>query len=222
MQYITNNFDEIEAYIQGEMDEEKAKLFLEKLQIDEELFRDFQLWTKIDNFFDDSHFYEIESTIEIEIKESSKNIKGTPSNRIHLFSNILKIAVCIALLGSFCGLIYQQFYNLESLQGSLVYSKALYINSNSTNANKPLLGTKSIDWILGKSLNTDTTYQFVFENDEPQKIIIRVPRIRYSDRQKLIIRYDDSIKMYILNMGHKKILLKPTKNWQKVQYLPPK
>ena len=223
---IMDRFDEMEAYIQGKLDRKNEIEFLERLKVDDVFFQDFQLWTKLESWFEDDNFSEIESILNEKIREESQ--LNNPSHNRHflVLKQVIKIAACMILLGSFFTLIYKQFYDLDSINGSFTYSKGLFVNSSSDNKTLEILPkykVSSIDWIIESQIGErDSTYQFIFQEDIPKRILLRVPKIKYSIKDKLSISFSDSLSMFILSIDNKEFILSPAKKWTKLKALPPK
>lgn len=226
MQNGVDRFDEIEDYIKGNLDKENEVTFLERLKTDDILYQDFQLWTKLEQWFEEDTFSEIEAILDEEISNEKIFNSRVQNKRSIIFNQLFKIAACTLFLGLFIGIIYKQFYDISSMNGSFTYSKGLFINSNSGNTKLEGLSKyniSSIDWLIeAQEHNNDTTYQFIFDENIPKRILLRVPQIRYNFKDKMSINFIDSSNSYILKIDYKEFMLSPTKKWTKLKALPPK
>lgn len=226
MQNGVDRFDEIEDYIKGNLDKKSEVMFLERLKTDDILYQDFQLWTKLEQWFEEDTFSEIEAILDEAISNEKTLNSRVQNKRSIIFNQLFKIAACTLFLGLFISIIYKQFYDISSMNGSFTYSKGLFINSNS--GNKKLEGLSkynfsSIDWLIeAQEHSNDTTYQFIFDENIPKRILLRVPQIRYNFKDKMSIHFIDSSNSYILKIDYKEFMLSPTQKWTKLNALPPK
>ncbi len=226
MQNRVDRFDEIEDYIKGNLDKKNEVTFLERLKTDDILYQDFQLWTKLEQWFEEDTFSEIEAILDEEISNEKTLNNHVQNKQSIMFNQLFKIVACTLFFGSFIIIIYKQFYDISSMNGSFTYSKGLFMNSNSDN--KKLEGlskfnVSSIDWIIEtQEHSNDTTYQFLFDENIPKRILLRVPQIRYNFKDKMSIHFIDSSNSYILKIDYKEFMLSPTKKWTKLKALPPK
>lgn len=223
---IMDRFDEMEAYIQGKLDRKNEIEFLERLKVDDVFFQDFQLWTKLESWFEEDNFSEIESILNERIREENQLNNPSNNRRFLVLKQIIKIAACMIFLGSFFTLIYKQFYDLDSINGSFTYSKGLFVNSSfdsKTIGRLPKYKVSSIDWLIESQIGeSDSTYQFIFEEDIPKRILLRVPKIKYNIKDRMSICFSDSLNMFILKIDNKEFILSPSKKWTKLKTLPPK
>ncbi|MEA5404393.1 hypothetical protein VB776_15780 [Arcicella sp. DC2W] len=210
---LEDNYKVFEEYIKGNLDVNQRKIFLKKLQEDDNFYQDYLIWTKLDHWLDEITYFEIEKTIdEITLKEHIKPI-------IPLFRlKFIELAACLIFVFSFSLIIYKRFYDLNQLQGSFSYQSKLYENSSKPSKEHHKFSTKSLVWEAIKAPQKDTTYQIIYEDNSlsPQKIIFKLPKISVDFNKKAKIYFDDTTDKFVLTIGKRKYFLIKSKKWEKL------
>jgi hypothetical protein len=226
MQENIDRFDEIEAFIQGELNTVDQIAFLKRLREDDALYNDFQLWTKLEAWFEEKAYYDIEVIVDEQIREEkSESLEPKKKKLIRLSPRFRELAACLALISSLWLLVYKQFYNLHELNGTFQYNKALSVNSitkNDENNTSLKYRVQSVEWKIEKSLQNDTTYQLIIEGDDAKKFLLRVPEVKHNFGRESSIYFNNSINGFVLKTKDKRFILRPTKGWTKLKLLPPK
>lgn len=207
-----DNYKVFEKYIKGDLDVNQRNIFLKKLQEDDSFYQDYLIWTKLDLWLDEITYFEIEKTIdEITQKENIKPVV-TPLFRL----KFLELAACLIFIFSFSLIIYKRFYDLDQLQGSFSYQSKLYENSSKPHKEYHRFSTKYLAWEAIKAAQKDTTYQIIYEDNNIQKVIFKLPKIGVDFNKKAKIYFDDTTDKFVLTIGKRKYLLVKSKKWEKL------
>lgn len=206
-----DNYKVFEEYIKGDLDVNQRKIFLKKLQEDDSFYQDYLIWTKLDNWLDEITYFEIAKTIdEITLKENIKPV-------IPLFRlKFIELAACLIFIFSFSLIIYKRFYDLNQLQGSFSYQSKLYENSSTPSKEYHKFSTKTLVWEAIKAPQKDTTYQMIYEDNNIEKVIFKLPKIGIDFNKKAKIYFDDTTDKFVLTIGKRKYLLIKSKKWEKL------
>ena len=205
----TDNFDFIENYIEGNLEEKEEITFLQKLRDDDALYQDFQLWTHLDDWLEEIPGFEIRQALQVEVK-------GRAIKPIYISTTIKVLAACVIPLLIGLGLNYHEYNkNLPQLAGQFQYAEINAPKSGNGlvegDNSKPHFYDKPFEVIAFSQ--KDTTYQFTFE---PFMLKFRLPKVYKKFGKNLNIIYDYELGKYTMTLENQTFNIQESKEWKKL------
>lgn len=214
MKEKTDNFDNIEDYIEGNLDKNEEIIFLQKLRDDDDFYQDFQLWTNLDDWLEELPAFEIRQALRVEVRA----IKVIPFHKKKSFIYSMVSCAVLVLLG-FGWYLIEKNRTIPQLLGEIQYAEINASKSGQGMAggdnSKPSFSNQPFEAIA--YAQKDTTYQFSFE---PFKIKFRLPKVYKSFGKNLTIIYDYKLDKYTMTLGNQAFNIEESKEWKKLY--PPK
>jgi hypothetical protein len=205
-----DNFDKIEEYLEGNLDKGEQLSFLQKLRDDDAFYRDFQLWTNLDEWLEELPSIEIRQIL-VPTPEEKPIFRLIKTPKI-----VWSIACAIMLLLGFGW--YKLFQNktLKEQNSQLEFAVINLPNNGGKGfggGSDGGLVYEKIAFKVIENTQNDTTYTFALK---PLNLVVRVPEIEDSLLRNWILVYDYKNKNFQLSIKNKKFIINESLKWTKL------
>jgi hypothetical protein len=205
-----DNFDRIEDYFEGNLDKEEQLSFLQKLRDDDAFYKDFQLWTNLDEWLEELPSIEIRQILVPKTEEKPIfTLIKTPKI-------VWSIACSIMLLLGFGWYKLSQNKSLKEQNGQLEFA-VINLPDNGGKGfgggGEGKLVYEKTAFKVAENAQKDTTYTFA---NKPLNLVVRVPKIEDKMEINWKLLYDYKNKEFQLFIRDKKFIIKETTKWTKL------
>jgi hypothetical protein len=219
MKTENDNFDLIDDFMEGNLDEQGEKDFFQRLDTDEDFYQDFQLWNNIDDWLDELPDFEIrEALIDIpEVAEKSKKVAWLSSLLRNPFMK-LSVACSVLLVLGFGIYFLTKDDGLKELSGQVKFGVVvpLGVMGSGFGDTKGSIKFKNKQFSVERFLQIDTTYTF---SRNPFELKFRTLKITETFGENMVIKYNFSTKKYEFYIGKTLYNLEETNTWKKLERL---
>lgn len=214
-----DNYDLIDDFMEGNLDENGEKEFFQKLSDDEEFYQDFQLWNNIDELLDELPDFEINEVLN-ETHEVSEKPKKAPWLK-NLFTKPfikLSVACSVLLMLGFGVYFFTRNEGLKEMSGQVKFGVIIPPEANGSGFgdSKDSIRFKIKQFSVEKFSQVDTTYVFT---RNPFLLKFKTPSIEDSFGMNMNIIYNFETRKYEFTIGKMSYNLQETNTWKKLERL---
>jgi hypothetical protein len=219
MKTENDNFDLIDDFMEGNLDEQGEKDFFQRLDTDEDFYQDFQLWNNIDDWLDELPDFEIRAAlIDIpEVAEKPKNVAWLSSLLRNPFMK-LSVACSVLLVLGFWIYFLTKDDGLKELSGQVKFGVIVTPEAMGSGFgdSRDSIKFKTKQFLVERFLQVDTTYTF---SRNPFELKFRTSKIIETFGENMVVKYNFSTKKYEFYIGKTLYNLEETNTWKKLERL---